>query len=220
MRIFGRHNNQGQAIAEMALLGTLVLIIFVTLLSYLQRSNDEQYTRMESFRRALEKSCTNINTKGGAGASTSLTLIQNRRHVDLGENFRKGSPQSFSASSSVFWGVPEVGKQSDQIVLFRVNENEKQILNDPDFKGVDKIKSGYTTNFSEAQVKNEATSGISNIRTSTLKDTITTEFLDKDGNSIWETTQGAYRDDTGQYKYSEEAVGTEVERGRRWDTAF
>lgn len=220
MRILGRQNNRGQAIAEMALLGTLVLIIFVTLLSYIQRSNDEQYTRMESFRRALEKSCTNVNSQGGAGASTSLTLIQNRRLVDLGDNFRKGSPQSFSASSSVFWGVPEVGKQSDQIVLFRVNENEKQLVNDTAFTGVDKIKSGYTTNFSEMQAKSEATTGISNVRTSKLKDTITTEFLDKNGNPIWNVTQGVYRDSSGEYKYSEDAVGTEVERGKRWDTAF
>jgi len=214
-------NQKGQAVAEMALFGSLILMIFVSLISYLQRSNDQQYVQMEAFRRALAKGNTfQGEASEGAGASVQLTLIQNRRYSDNSGSFRKGSPQAFSASSNVFWAVSKVGAKPDNAIVFKVNDDEKEIINNPDVK-VENIDSSQKTNFSETTLKQETPQAITNTRTSTLKDTVTTKFLDEDGNSVWEVTQGAYRDAAdGQYKYHSSQVDNEIVRGKSWRTEF
>lgn len=212
-------NQKGQALAEMALFGSLILMLFAALLSYLQRSNDQQYVQMESFRRALAKGNTaQGDAAEGAGASVQLTLLQNRRYSDLSEAFRKGSPQALSASSNVFWAVPKVGSKPDNAIVFKVNDDEKEIINDT--VKVDNIDSSQKTSFEEANIKQETPSAITNTRTSKLKDTVTTKFLDKEGNLVWEVTQGAYRDEKGQYRYSESEVDNEITRGKSWRTEF
>src|SRR3989338_6091856 len=117
-----RINKKGQAVAEMALFGSLVLMIFAVLLSYIQRANEQQYVQMEAFRRALEKGNTYQGADSeGAGASVQLTLIENRRVADIQAGFRKGSGQTFNASSNVFWAVPKVGGQAKSVSVYRIN---------------------------------------------------------------------------------------------------
>lgn len=214
------HNRNGQAVVEMALFGSLLLMLFASLLSYLQRANDQQYVQMEAFRRSLEKGCTFQGAESeGAGASVQLTLIQNRRHSDISESFRKGSPQALRAYSSVFWAVPKVGAKPDNAIVFKVNDDEKEIINDSSVK-VENIDSTQTTDFDETTLKQETPIAITNTRISKLKDTVTTKFIDEDGNLIWEVTQGAYRDADSQYKYSSSQVGNEIIRGKSWRTEF
>lgn len=213
-------NQKAQAVVEMALFGSLILLLFATLLSYLQRANEQQYVQMEAFRRALAKGNTFQGASSeGAGASVQLTSIQNRRLSDISESFRKGSPQTLSASSSVFWAVPKVGSKPDNAIVFKVNDDEKEIINDPEVK-VENIDSSQKTSFEESNLKQETPSAITNTRTSKLKDTVTTKFLDKEGKTIWEITQGIYRDEKGQYRYSESQVDKEITRGKSWRTDF
>ena len=49
------YNKRGQAAVEMAIFGVIVLMVFGTLLSYLQKLNDQQYIQMETFRQSLAK---------------------------------------------------------------------------------------------------------------------------------------------------------------------
>lgn len=177
-------NKKGQAIVELAIFGSIILLIFGTLLSYLQRMNDQQYVQMEAFRRSLEKACTYLgNTSEGAGASVQYTLLQDRRHVDLSGNFRKGSSSSVSAFSNVLWAVPKAGAESDSLVVFKVNEDErsrhyrdfvpKEHDDDWSFRTEEMITSSEL-DFNETITKQENSLAITNTRGSALEENKTT----------------------------------------------
>lgn len=219
MRIY--QEQKGQAMVELAIFGSIVLIVFGALLSYLQQLNDQQYVQMESFRRALY-----VANTGGAtakdmlpsGSVAQVTLMQNRRHVDLSGNFMKRSSQNLSSSANVFWAVPEAGAESKQRVYVKVNEDYSSDLSEEE--PIENINTASEASFSEEISRNESPQAITNTRSSVLKDSVTTTLVDKDGKTIWEVKQGVFRDSDGQYKYSEDAVGTEVERTKTWETAF
>jgi uncharacterized protein (UPF0333 family) len=206
-----RRNKRGQALLELAIFGSLILFLFGILLSYMQRMNDQQYVQMEAFRQALRIGNTD-------NAAAQLTVLENRRHVDLGNYFMKGSPQSLSASSNVFWAVPKVGSQPEQRAYVKVNEDYSSDL--AGGEGLEDIQTSSETEFNEIVAKQETPQAISNIKSSTLKDTITTTLVGQDKSPIWQITQGLYRDSDGQYKYSSSAVGTEVKREQSWQTGF
>lgn len=250
MRCFAKSKSgqRAQAVAELAIFGGLVLFIFGTVLSYIQRSNDQQYVQMEAFRRALKKACSfQGEDSEGAGASVQMTLMQNRRHADLSGDFRKGSPQSFSASSNVFWAVPKSGSQPENLIAYRVNQDELVIdkakydtfVTDSDQSfGFDSPTSETNSTFNESTIKAEDTQGITNTRSSRLSETITTHLpykvtkddgddnpdndpVQKQGEFVFE--QKLYRGSNGQYRYSNSSVipdGYVVERNSTWQTPF
>jgi hypothetical protein len=117
-------HKKAQAVVELALFGSLILFIFGLLLSYAQRFNDQQYVHMETFRRALQRANSGQGNESGAGASVQFTFIENRKHIDLQAGFRKGNTQTLSSSSSVFWAVPEVGGRAQNLIVYKVNEDE------------------------------------------------------------------------------------------------
>lgn len=192
-------NKKGQAAAEMALFGSLVLFIFGILLSYVQRFNEQQYVQMETFRRALEKANSGLDTgeasEDGAGASVQFSFIENRKHTDLQGGFRKGNTQTFSGSSSVFWAVPKVGKEAKSLIVYRINQDEN-VYNYRDFVPKDKdrfdekgeerevywtfepgdMNSDTEAHFNERVTKQENTGGITNISTSELRERVHTNI--------------------------------------------
>jgi hypothetical protein len=237
----GLFNNKAQAAAELALFGSLVLLIFGILLSYAQRYNDQQYVQMEAFRRALQKACVYQSVgSGGAGASVRFNLIQTRRQADLSGSFKKGSSQTLSAVSNVFWGVPGAGKQAHTLTVYKINEDEKEIdysaYVPSDKDDVWLFQQGPTlsasnTGFNEVNTRQEGPQEIVNTRASRISDTITTiipytivlkddKSVTVDEGNLLEVEQGLYRDTDGQYKYSQQAVGNVVERGKTWSTGF
>lgn len=244
------NNKRGQAVVEFGIFGSVLLVIFSILLSQLQRANDEQYVKMEAFRRAEEKACS---YNGGQGASVQMTLIQNRRHVDMFGGFRKGSPQTLNASASVYWAVPpsENDAEAASLIAFRVNQDEKVISyrdyvpkahddgkgnDDWSFRTED-INSTSNTVFDESTSKTETPAGINNARLSSLRDSVNTVITysvrqeDSDDNDkndpkiqegeLWNLTQRVYRDTDGQYKYKAGlADNTQIQRAKQWDTGF
>lgn len=242
MRKFRIHNQRGQAAAEMALFGSLLLLIFGSLLAYLQRANDQQYVQMQAFRQALYRGCT-YSAGEGAGGSAQYTVIENRRQSDLSGGFRKGSAQTFSGSANVYWAVPEVGGQAEGVNVYKINEDEIEV----DYAGLapegeglafqsEDLVTTSSTSFNETTTKEETPQGITNTSVSGLQETITTTLpytirqTDAEGNpengavvsegAVLSVTQGLYLDSDGQYKYSSQAVGNVVERGKKWETGF
>lgn len=255
--------NRGQTVTEMALFGSMILLILGSLLSYLQSQNDQQYVQMEAFRRALQRACTYLGAESeGAGASVQFTMVQNRRHTDLSGGFRKGSSQSLSSSSSVFWAVPRLGEGGDDrpeapnLIVFRINEDEKE-WNYRDFVSKDHdstddegeetqrywtfetedMTSDTQLAFNETAIKQEDTQGITNTKSSTLREHVhvnipyTVKEVDKDDDAyevpkesgtLWDLNQNLYRDtNDGQYKYSSQVPADyEVVRTRTWRTDF
>ena len=241
------NHKKGQAVVEMALFGSLIILVLGVFLSYVQRLNDQHYVQMEAFRRALYKACTYQGEESeGAGGSVQLTMMQNRRHIDLQAGYRKGSPQSLGGSASVFWAVPKVGKDPENIITFKINENEQERnyrdfvpkAHDDDWTfRTEDITTTSDTVFSDTATKIESPEDITTTKTSQLQDTesfhipYTVRKKDHDHNdendpivregTLWDLTQGVYIDaEDGQYKYREDAVGTQVERGTGWTTEF
>jgi hypothetical protein len=209
--------NKGQALLELAVFGSLILVVFGMLLSYMNRLNDQQYIQMETFRRALQIGNNgDIFTHKAGGGSVSLTQMENSRAPDLSGYFRKGSGSSSSASASILWTVPEVSESGESLTYYKINDDYSTNLKDKE--SVDEIRTSQDTDFNESMRKVEDTTKITNIRTSTLKDSITTRLLDEDGNEIWSVTQGAYKDVSGKIKYGQAAAGGEVTRSRTWIT--
>jgi len=192
-------SQRAQAVVELAVFGGLVLFLSGMLLSYMQSQNDAQYTEMEAFRRTLEKACTyQGEDEDGAGASARMTLFQNRRNVNLADDFQKRSSQEASGSADVFWAIPKLGTQPQNLQIFRINENERQwrknmnttdeegnvhqIEGDPPFDQEDgthyvKIedrKFQSDLNFREETNKLEDTQQITNMRISRIKEQLNT----------------------------------------------
>jgi len=208
-RLRGR---KAQAVAEMAIFGSLILLVFGAMLSYLQRGNDQQHVEMEAFRQAL-KAARTPPSHPDEGASAQYTLIETRKHVDLSGNFRKGSTQTFSASSSVFWAVP-VGEPQN-VVVYRINDDEIRGGSELALGGGGGTDFADNSVFHEQYEKQETPSAITTTRTSQLQETVTTNI---DG--VGQVKQGAYLGSDGQYHYSKDHVGTVINRGRKWQTEF
>ena len=186
----------------------------------------------------------------GAGASVQMTAMQNRRNVDLSAEYRQGAATSVGASANVFWAVPKVGEQPESLIVYKINEDEwTWKYRDFVAKADDKTSSfriedttvDADTAFAETSRKQESTSEIALTRESTLRDVITTNITytirqkDQDSNPDNDPiikgpmplfgnnppTQWLYRDaGDGLYKYSEKAVGQEVQRGMTRATGF
>ncbi len=177
------HNHRGQAIVELAIFGGIILILFGVLLSFMQRFNDQQYVQMEAFRRALEKGCTySGETSGGAGASVQYTLLEDRRNIELSGGFRKGNSSTLSASSNVFWAVPKSGAQSENLIAYRIN-GEERTRNYRDFVPIERdadwsfrteeMATSSDLDFNETLAKEETPQAITNTRRSRLSETKT-----------------------------------------------
>lgn len=251
-----KHAKTGQAVVELAVFGSLILFAFGIVYSFLQQFNDQQYVKMEAFRRGLEKAC---HGPDGAGASVQYTVLANRHFSDLSSDYKKGNTGLVSGSSSIYWAVPKLqrGVKAKTITYFKVNEEEQDYDNDDyiseplrryDEEGEERnvyqsfvpgseIDFDSSVQFTENTQKAENPTTITNTRSSTLNETIGTTLYyeirqhtrgeaDKDGTLVtrdvlWAPVQGAYRDSSdGQYKYSTSAVGTDIVRGRSWETDF
>jgi hypothetical protein len=211
-------NNKGQAIAELAIFGSLLLFLFGVFLSYAQRLNDQQYVQMETFRRTLEKACTTVGTSSeGAGASAQMTLIQHRRNVGVTGGFRNGNASTASASSSVFWAVPRTGRVPENRLFYRINDEESGNM---DGEKIEDINISSESNYGERLRKQETPVEITTYRQADQTETITTSLVTEAGTPVWEVTQGLYKDDTGQYRYNSAAAGTPVTESRKWETPF
>lgn len=184
-------NKKGQTVAEMALFGSLILLVFGTLLSYIQSQNDQEYATMEAFRRALHLACTYSSNDGaeGAGASAQFTVIDHRRNADVYS--RKTTSQMASGGASVYWAVPEVKEDVDppSRIVYRINGQEHnfnyrdfvpQDTEDADGDEKDEytfepgnIDSTSSLIVVDNLTKQEDTAGITNTRNYNVNETVT-----------------------------------------------
>ena len=207
------NNRSGQAVVELAVFGSLIILVFASLVSYIQHYNDQQYVQMSAFRQALGKA----ESPDTGGLSVQFTQIDNRKYSDPQGNYGKGSTQSVSASSSVYWAVPFVGESADTQVWYKVNDDAFTIDANTT---VDNISTSTASSFNETLEKTETPSGIVNHDNSRLKETITTTALTENGTTAFAVTQGLYVGAGGQYGYSSAASGSAVEREKTWTTPF
>jgi len=99
-------NQKGQASLEMAAFGSMILIALVSLFSYGQKVNDQQYLLMSAFRHALANAHGlegGDSENGGFGGAASYTIIETPRYY-AGDLSHKGSRSTVSGGGSVLWG--------------------------------------------------------------------------------------------------------------------
>lgn len=92
---------KAQALTEMAIFGTLILLCLYYLLSYLQRLNERQYVAQEAFRSALARA-----HDGGVG-SVSYSVFSNRRSTSINAPVI-GERGQASGSAQIYWGTPPI----------------------------------------------------------------------------------------------------------------
>ncbi|MDD5595367.1 MAG: hypothetical protein PHY94_03870, partial [Candidatus Omnitrophica bacterium] len=177
-------NKRGQAAAEMAIFGSIVIFVLSVLIAYIQKLNDQQLSKMESFRQALQKANTyQGNESESPGASVEYFLAQNRRHADLAGGFGKGVTESVNSDASVYWAIPTAshygssgGGNPTDLRLAKINDDQKQADLEGEF--FVNLKSGNSDGpgleYNETKYKGEGAGGITNTRNSTRKETIAT----------------------------------------------
>ncbi|MDD2752590.1 MAG: hypothetical protein PHN59_05620 [Candidatus Omnitrophica bacterium] len=222
MKNFAR---RGQAAAEMAIFGSIILFVLSVLIAYVQKLNDQQLSKMESFRRALQKATTYQDEESESpGASVQYFLVQNRRHADLTGGFGKGVTETLHSDASVYWAIPTASHygssgqgSSIDLQLARINDDEKASTLNKEFSI--NLQSGTDDEpgleYNEIKFKGENTGSITNNRNSERKETIITTLP---GINI---KQYSYRDPSGQYRYYSDVPGSarKVQKRMQWQTA-
>jgi hypothetical protein len=218
---------RAQALSEMALFGSIILLCFYYLLTYLQRVDRQQYLLQESFRSALKKA--SAPEKG----SVAYNIFSNRRQVSIYSPLI-GERSQLSGSGQVYWGAveyylpaydpdihggedgedygPEVVADLESKQYYRFNKDEidlTDILEEDEEEESINLDIAITSN-SDKDSSTTITYGDSNISTQSSageKDTVTYTLTDKDsGGAIYTISQGL--DSDGEY--SQAAVGTKV----------
>ncbi|MCX5705558.1 MAG: hypothetical protein NTZ92_05850 [Candidatus Omnitrophica bacterium] len=122
-------NKNGQAAAELAILGVLIITAFSFIMNFGQSLGAQQQTKMESFRRALQKAYIR-------NASVSNTLKKTVNVASVNAGFFQGQGLSPESSSSVTW---QKGKPGDQgslrqssFAFWRINNTDVSASNDTD----------------------------------------------------------------------------------------
>lgn len=127
-------NKRGQAILELAILGSLLFLGFSVILTYGQRMSMQQQLKMEAFRKALQKAYTHNN-------SVSYTVKKDARLISLFGGYGQGQDSAMGASASVMWqkGAPGV-ESADSETSFAFYEVNGQIIEDPNAQPGDRGK--------------------------------------------------------------------------------
>ncbi|MDD4900342.1 MAG: hypothetical protein PHT31_05430 [Candidatus Omnitrophica bacterium] len=218
-------HERGQAVAEMAIFGSIVIFVLSVLIAYVQKLNDQQLSKMESFRRALQKATTYQDTETESpGASVQYLLVQHRRHADLAGGFGKGITVPTHSDASVYWAIPTAshygssgGGASTDMQIARINDDERSSTAAGEFSI--NLKSGTDDEagleYNETKYKGESKGSIVNSRDSARKETVTTTFPGAD------IKQYSYRDPSGQYRYYSEVPSSarRVQKRMQWQTA-
>jgi Flp pilus assembly protein TadG len=105
MKIYSKNNNvfiqnkKGQAILELAIFGSILIMLLGVLISYGLRYNYQQLAMQRAFREALGTAVT--STKPHKPISVSHLLIEDRHVPDSTHAFAVGSMMPFSSAGSV-----------------------------------------------------------------------------------------------------------------------
>jgi hypothetical protein len=89
------NSNKSQALSELAIFGTLIIVGFAAMLSYLQSMNSQQSLQMEAFRKAVRRART-------MNSEVTYTIIKDAPVVDIGDFFGRPNTSRQSASAHVF----------------------------------------------------------------------------------------------------------------------
>lgn len=164
---------KAQAVLELGILGSLILIVFSLLVGYIQRLNDEQYTLMANFRQALKKA-------HDENAIVSYTTLEDRRHVDINVPLA-GNRTNLSASNYVHWAVPNVGSQPNRSFYYNINDEEISLNADDQ---VEEIVFTYNTQLDRSFDRLETDSLINTVQAVDIDEDLIYTLKDSQDNTV------------------------------------
>jgi len=149
--------NKAQAMVELAILGSLVLMTLGILVNYVAKLNNDQYALMQAFRHALAKSHQE-------NKAVSYGTWDDRRMASAIQPIL-GQKTTSSGAGYVFWGIPSVsgcGQDSQTGMWIKVNKGFGEY--DISKLGSGSIQPIYFTQTSTEVVANSADGQISTSR--------------------------------------------------------
>jgi len=164
-------SRKAQAVLEIGLLGSLILIVFSLVIGYIQRLNDDQYLLMSNFRSALKKA-------HDENAIVSYTTLEDRRHVDTNSPLQ-GKRINMSSSNYIHWAVPRTGGgvSANKRFYYKINQEEVSLSEDDEIGG---LVFGYDTNTDIEFNKIEAGDIINTVRDVEIAEQLTYTLRDPD----------------------------------------
>ena len=181
--------NKAQAATELAVLGSLIIVVFSYLMLYGQKLNRQQAYLMKTFRAALEE------VKGEG--SVSYIKVAHRRIANINTPYALSQPELYSSSAYVLWGI---GDKKSEIV--EVDGTKGTVSEE------DKTTTTTSSDTLELQsfTKTQSPGG-------PISTTRTQEAWDVAYEGAYEVT--SYLGDGGKY-YSDSS--SKLTRGRTWTT--
>ena len=228
----------GQAVTEMAIFGSLVIMVFGIWLSYAQTFTEQQTLQQQAFRMALRRAYRANDEQGGF---ISYNIIKNHRTPNLSGGLNQGNRESVSAGSTVLWAVsnPEsysyqqinedlVGSEADDDGLTMI----KRIKKDVDGQDVDtpveiwNIETETDNDYASTSLKHEDSDKIRTTRSSSNTDRVTTtlktRYQTEDGGAYSDgddVVADQRLDEDGRYSQEAQQNNVVVERSRTWKTS-
>ena len=163
-------NSKGQATVEMAVLGSLIIVLFGALISMGVSMNEQQTALMESFRMSLRKAYDN-------NGFVSYNVLKHVRVPSPTGGPFEGNRQSVSAGSSVLWSIGDV----ENFGYMKINE---KLVTLPRFdkRGQMVVRGIEDTEFlADSYYKGTVSNGITS---GSVQDNITTTIRIKDAADI------------------------------------
>ncbi len=122
-------NKHGQAAAELAILGILIITAFSYIMNFGQSMGAQQQTKMESFRRALQKAYIR-------NAGTSYTLKKTVNIASPNAGFYQGQGLAPEASTNVTWQKGKPGDmkslRQSSFAFWQINDKNISAVHDTD----------------------------------------------------------------------------------------
>lgn len=210
MKIIRGSNRRGQSAMELAILGTLILIGFASVMAYGQKLYGINQAKMEAFRKAMSKAWV-------MNANASYTLKKNTREAALESGYGHGGPGTNQSSASVMWVKGKSGYESFVDTLgeeqgsFNYYEYNGQTLGDAQFglPGHETTTVGYDGS-EKTVLTPESVYTDNEVRTEDYRGTLSNNatIIKEETNSNIKITKGANVTDSGSGTFK-----------ARWDSA-
>jgi hypothetical protein len=109
---------KGQSTTELAVLGSLILMVFSFLINYSEKLNKQQSYIQQAFRAALKEA-------RNANSFASYTKVAYRRLPNVSVPMELGQLQTFSGSANVLWLNRIIEDENDHgVSKYQLNEDE------------------------------------------------------------------------------------------------
>ncbi len=207
--LYFKNNQRGQAILELAVFGSFLIMLLGILLNYGLRYEAQQQVMQQAFRKALVSAVKSMDRD--TPISSTQVVVNGKYVPDPSNAFAAGSVMPFSSSASVVRSYKldqEADNDAEKPHVDITIDNQTHSYLADDIKNAKQpgrpggLQPDYTqtTTVNSTMVKNETTSSISTRDNVNFRDTTQRHIVykDKNGNIITDTVNSTISQNTAQ----------------------